>query len=78
MSRAIWGVIKAIPVLLSVFRSIIDLYIADQVSKIESVVVTERSKRDALIKAIQEAETNEQIVTYSVILDDYNSGRMRS
>ena len=75
--KALVALAKVIPMLDKYYNDFVNAYVDLKVSRIESGMIDGKDKRALLLKSIQSAETNEEIITFSIILDDYNSGRMR-
>lgn len=69
-------IITAVPKIKDLFEQLVSLYYTSKISELEEVMITSEKKRANLIKLIQEAKTNEEILLYSVMLDDYNSGKL--
>lgn len=73
MISNLWALIKAVPVLINTFKQLQELYISEQVAKIEGAHISKEDERFALMEAINNATTNNQIMAHSVTLHRLNS-----
>jgi len=70
----IFAVAKAVPYVFQVISLLSGKLIDLKVSRINAQRVTKENQRDALLKAILRAKTNEEIVAHSVTLHQLNNG----
>ena len=70
-------IITAVPQIKDLFEGIVSLYYQQKVNVLEDALIPKEKKRAHLIKQIQEAKTNDEILVYSVILNDYNTGKLQ-
>ena len=73
MAANIWALIKVIPSVLNIFKQIQELYITEMIEKIELTHVTKEDERNALMEAIINASSNQQIVAHSTTLHRLNN-----
>jgi hypothetical protein len=74
MISNLWALIKAVPVLITTFKQLVDLYVSEQVKAIRAEHITIDDQKNALLKAIENAQTNEEILAHSVTLRNLNRG----
>lgn len=70
------AILKAVPVLDRWFAQLVSLYFKKKADEIRSGEVTIDQKRAAIINSIQKAETDEELIALSIVLDDFNRGRV--
>lgn len=73
MAANIWALIKLVPTFLTIFEKIQDLYVNEQIKKIDRVNVTLNDEYHAVYKAILNAKTNEERSALSITLNRINN-----
>lgn len=73
---AIIAAIKAVPMMVDLTNRFIDMWIQSQVNDAKDVMIAERKKLLYLKSKIREATSDEERIALSIILNDYNSGKM--
>ena len=68
--------VRAVPILDKWFTQLTSLYFKKKAEEIRVGEVTIDQKRTAIINSIQKAETDEELIALSVVLDDFNRGRV--
>ena len=61
-------VIKAVPMIKSIFDKLVDLYVESEITKIHNERITRKQERNALLLSISRCQTDEERKTYSVML----------
>tara|TARA_R110000868_G_scaffold238717_2_gene493184 strand:+ start:3829 stop:4053 length:225 start_codon:yes stop_codon:yes gene_type:complete len=73
LAANIWALIKLVPTFLTIFEKIQDLYVNEQIKKIDRVNVTLNDEYHAVYKAILNAKTNEERSALSITLNRINN-----
>jgi len=72
----IFAIAKAVPYVYRLIDSLSDLLLQQRIKDLDIARVTLQDKRDAIIKAISKAETNEELLALSAALHDINNSGM--
>jgi len=75
IARAIIALSNAIPMVRAIVDQISNLYIDQQIDKIEEIKAGKAKKRAVLINAIKRAENDQQRKELSTILADYSRSK---
>ena len=66
----IFAIAKAVPIVADYIERFVDMYVDLQIAKMQRAFTTKKDKRNALMKAIQKATTDEERISLSIILAD--------
>ena len=67
------AIAKAVPMIYDLINQFIGFWIDNAVTKIEREKTKEQHQRDALLIAINKAETREEVIALSITLNDINN-----
>lgn len=73
----LFAIAKAVPYVYRLIDSLSNLLLEQRIKDLDIARVTLQDKRDAIIKAISKAETNEELLALSAALHDVNNGGLR-
>lgn len=74
--NGIIAVSKILPYLTKTYDLFTDLWIGHKLKQLDSKLITHRHKRLALLNAIKGAKTNEERKALSILMHDFNIGKL--
>jgi len=77
IAKGIFTIAEAVPYVFKLINKLSDMLLDKRIAEIDAQRVTQQNKRDAILKAISKAETNEELIALSATLHDVNNGSLR-
>jgi len=72
----VFAIAKAVPIIMRFFTEVNNRILEEKLKEIDIKRVTLNDQRNALLKALKKAETNEEIIALSITLHNINTSKL--